>query len=67
MGELGEERAEGGQEFEIDLSGGVEGVDVEETGFGDKGEREGEFGEVERGAVRGAEMEVLEMEGGVLE
>ena len=67
LGELGDERAEGGQEFEIDLSGGVEGVDVEETGFGDEGEREGEFGEVERGAVRGAEMEILEMEGGVFE
>ena len=67
MGELGEEGAEGGQQFEVDGGGGVEGVDVEETGFGDEGEREGEFGEAERGAIRGLETEVLEIEGGVFE
>jgi hypothetical protein len=67
LGRLGEEGAEGGQQFEVDGGGGAEGVDVEETGLGDEGEREGEFGEVERGAVRGLEMEVLEIEGGVLE
>lgn len=67
MGELREVVAEGGQKFEIDRGGCVEGVDVEKTGLGDEGERECEFWEMKSGAFRSSEAEVLEAKSSVLE